>query len=99
MGTEKAEEDKETEAADAPEAERIGGTIVREVDTVVLTAAPEAERIGGTIVQEVDTVVLTIAIRLPKTITETETVIEANQRTHGHNTVSQPIPTTVLPKQ
>ena len=61
MGTKKADEDKEIKAADAP----------------------EAEKIGGTIVQKIDTVVLTIAIRLPKATTETETVIGANQRTHG----------------
>ena len=77
MGTKKAEEDKEIEAADAP----------------------EAEKIGGTIVQEIVTVVLTIATRLPKATTETETFIEADQRTNGHNTVSQPTLTTVLPKR
>ena len=77
MGTKKAEEDKEIEAADAP----------------------EAEKIGGTIVQEIDTVVLTIATRSPQAPTETDTVTEADQRTNGHNTVSQPTPTTVLPKR
>ena len=77
MGTKKAEEDKEIEAADAP----------------------EAEKIGGTIVQEIDTVVLTIATRSPQASTETDTVIEADQRTNGHNTISHPTPTTVLPKR